>query len=1452
MTQSAIVTGLVVREPNGQQIARADQARVFRRHESIRIDVRDAGIRVKRRADGNFNLQDLLPPEDPDAKPMTYRLEIDSVDISYQDESVGIQNHNFNLTNVFIDSVDGATFISSSIDIPDAGNLAVRGVLNKDLSWNANATVNQVDLARLHGLIQSYARDVVPSEYRSWNARQLLVDGKINVSAVAPKENQANPPKINGELSLSGSQLTVGESLRSANVSALLKFHQSRLFSELEIRESGRNATATLAADWSSDWTTTANFEIESVSTEALWPEVRTLLPQNIKAKGVQFGGSASTHAELFQIKGALNLRQVSFETESFDNVKATIFADNDRVTLDVQDSTWRGTPTKGWLAVSIANDHLAGAFQTNGAGLKRIEFPLNDQDKLLLAGNAEVLISGKTASPRADVGLNGFANLTLSNREIYLGAIESRVSWRGQTAEIKRATIEGPSGVGQVTGHINTANGTLDLEARLGGLDLAAWQDTATGVAYIDGKVTGKLESPRMDGVANIYKLQIGNVTVPAIKSDVVLVQNDLNLKNFVATMGLGEVTGDANIAIDTQTITGLASAKDLFVSDFIPGIPTVGSADIKDIRIWGKLAAPTLSAVISSDDLIVAGYEVDRVEGDIHFTNNIFTLNNLIARAGEGQLNGSGTLDIGTMATEGSLELESLPLDRVPVDRSTFDLKGNVSGALTVASQDGMNWVGQGTFKPSDVNLNDFNAGNGSFQLSLAGDIVSLHGGIGSTAGFAEVIQMSYNLTDQVLLPSEILVSNLGVAGALLTVSDKIETDNRQIRRILDTLSGTLSADLTLEGPISDILVDVKSAKVTEFEAIGQPQGEISASGSWSKDSWTLNQSSWRRGLGVASVRGSADSVKGFSLQGDLTNFDPSVATLFFEDAPEISALLTSSFILSGKGDEIEGRGTLNLRNIQVRGKNDQLVDVPVALDSQEIELTDGTISAKANVSFDGLAGQLTATIPLSIFDSEPTGKFEAEVVAEDRPVSDLEKYLSGIDLKQSAGLVKARVHVSGTTKQFDIDGTASFGTADSPGKLVFPATNTSLSQVLVSASASKGNLRLVASANSSHGGEVNADVTAGIQQVLEGNLGQNVLAEIPLNGEINLDGFKIVEKIRLAKPVRAGQPPEYAEASQASEATWSGRVTIGGNGQSPMIGGRLVASNVKAYLPPEFPPSTPGDPPVVSPIFDNLQIHAASGTELGVPNGELILLGDAFITGALDNLAVRAPLTVESGTFLLPTSRIKLEEGGTVTLIAGLGEAAPRVDVNLTGTTTVTLRQASDRYQTYRLLIEIRGDLLDPQGVNISGSSDPPDLSQEEIRAIVGQEDFIRDLVNSALAGNRQNLQEGVFSLALPSLTQGFTAELARSLKLDYLVLDYNAFDGAIIRGGKELARGLLLEASRQFSQTPGQQLKYELQLSYRPPIRDRFFSRLRFTLSQDNTVPWRVGLSWTTKF
>jgi hypothetical protein len=240
---------------------------------------------------------------------------------------------------------------------------------------------------------------------------------------------------------------------------------------------------------------------------------------------------------------------------------------------------------------------------------------------------------------------------------------------------------------------------------------------------------------------------------------------------------------------------------------------------------------------------------------------------------------------------------------------------------------------------------------------------------------------------------------------------------------------------------------------------------------------------------------------------------------------------------------------------------------------------------------------------------------------------------------------------------------------------------------------------------------------------------------------------------------------------------------------------------------------------------------------------------------LTGNLASPNLVSNLEVARGNVRLPNARITIEPGGTlvVTYRAGTGgTTVSRVEVDLVGRTQITAQSFTGIVERYDVTLTIRGDLLAENGLQLTAQSDPNDLSSDKILAILGQGEVFANRPGENFRADRQ-LQSALLGLALPYFAGSVTEQLASKLGLDYLNIEYNSFDQFSVTGAISLGRDFVLSGRRQISSPlPGEKLKYDVRLSYRPPFRSKALRRFTFSVGTDQDRPWKVSVEYGIRF
>jgi len=1447
-----------VRDAKGDLIGAAARIHVAKKGDSIDVDVRKANVTLIRRSDGSLSALDLLPPDDPNAKPNPFHIAIDELDLLFEDQSTATpvkQNINLRRTEV---SSDGPNYvISSALDLEDTftSNIIVRVDAKENFAVDLKNAKG--DVAKLRPLIEQFLPADLKKQTDLWAASRFDIEGDIFMSG-SPKALEV----LRGAITWDAAGLRNKDFFAGALTSGQATLFTKSATIVARISEPGRVATWDGAISWADKLSGQGKTTIELASGARAWPIVAKQLPKDIAINSPRFDGTVSFQGEKFSASGNVTASNVAVGGEKISGITASVVADSERVSVLVKQANWRGSAVAGWVTADYRKPFLTGIVGTAGDKLVKLEFP-TELGTVTLAAKSRALISGTPSKPEIVASLDGFGQINTEARTVLLGELDGRVRWAEGVANIERAVISGPNGVVTASGTANTATQQLNIEVEAGGLNVAAWTDAVAGVGYGTARVVGNWNDPQVTGDVTLLNLTAGEVALPKSTAQVRFTDGDLVLSNIDMTYGVGKVGGEASINISEGTVQGILSANNIFLADLIPGAPLVGRLNADTILVSGSLDQPEVSISGGAEDVLVSGIPIDEVQYRAHGNLQRLIIDSLDAKIENGTLSATGGVDID--GTNGLLTVvgTDLPLSAIPLDQEFVDLTGKTSIRAAVASDDTGKWKGDATVRVVGMLANGFEVGSGSFILSLENQIVSVEGGLSSLSGLFEIPSLTYSIDDQ-RIDGEVLATNIGISEIIRGVSKQIRLPDIQSERIVRDLSGLLTAEVGFSGTPEKWDVNVRQLTATELTSLGRVLGEVSLAGIGNANHIDLDNLKWRMPLeaekpedepreSLVFVSGSwtkgADGEKDtIDARGRLVQFDPYVLNLISEDVPEIHAAVNADFAVAGPADDLTGQASLSAEKLQMRGNDGKLFNIPVTVNTGAIDYVNNILSTQGKILFQGLESDFTANIPISALAEAPEGELQFDLNMAPRPLSSIQNYVKGLDFEKSVGEISASFSVRGQRGNFGLLGSANL----TGSKIAFQDASTEFNDVIANLSTKGEDLKIVASANGALGGSLAVDVGIDLRRFLQGNFSEAGLEEAILVGRIDIVDLVARETIKLANPNPAPGEPAFFAADSATTGIIAGTVNLGGSLAKPEISGEVVGQGINAFVPLAFPEGQESEPPAVEPIFRDFKLTIGPGSKLNVPTGNIFLNGTAVLSGPMSSVTVRAPFTVESGTLLLPASRVTLNEG-TVNVTAGIG-SDPRAEIDLRGTTIVTIRQTSERYQTYRLNLQIRGNLLDPEGVRIDGTSEPPDLSTEEIRSIVGQRDFLESLVTSALGeGGRSGLRDSFFTLAIPNITQGLTSEIAKTLQLDYLVLDYNPFDGPVLRAGREISKGLTIEASRQiYRQSQTQPLKFEFQLSYRPPLKSDFLSRFRVTAGLNERVPWKIGIEWSTRF
>ncbi|MFM9874738.1 MAG: hypothetical protein ACKVQS_14880, partial [Fimbriimonadaceae bacterium] len=626
--QTVDAFGIKILDQDGIEIARAKRLHASRKGESINVQLTDLVAVIVRRKDGSFSALDLLPPENPSAKPAAFHLSANRAMVTLEDRTqANVLRDEFELNGVDFSTDGHENVLSTDFKWPDIFSARVQARVDAKNNFAVQFDSLKGDLVKARPTVSRWLPADWLKQAKDWQASKLLVDGSLSFKG-DPKEIR----DIHGEFAIRGEGVRNPDYVSGAGVDARVSLYSKSALVTARVTEPGRMASWDGPVSWSDGIAGQGKVQVELADSNRAWPIVAKSLPADVKLLAGRFDGVVGITKAGFSAAGKIVAKSAGVAGEVFAGLTGDLIADQDRVSLVVGGSQWRGAGVKGWITADYRGKFLTGVFETTGDKLVALEFP-SEQGTITLAARSKALLSGTPTDPKVLVDVTGFAQLELPDRKVYLGAVDARVNWKDSVATLDRAVLSGPNGVLNATGTINTFKNSLNLELEAAAVDLSAWTNQAQGVGYGSGRITGTTDKPVVTMNTTLLNLQVGDVTIPKGTALLTYSNNQLLADDIQVGYGLGLITGQASINLKGNVINGVLQAKDIFIADLLPESGIVGQVGADQIVLSGTLDDPSIDVRANGEDVLVNGVQLKNVQFAGHGNLRGFTLSEATA---------------------------------------------------------------------------------------------------------------------------------------------------------------------------------------------------------------------------------------------------------------------------------------------------------------------------------------------------------------------------------------------------------------------------------------------------------------------------------------------------------------------------------------------------------------------------------------------------------------------------------------------------------------------------------------------------------------------------------------------------------------------------------------------------------------------------------------------------
>lgn len=1088
-------------------------------------------------------------------------------------------------------------------------------------------------------------------------------------------------------------------------------------------------------------------------------------------------------------------------------------------------------------------------------------DFSLNLIDELKehpIYGNVEahLIAWGRLESPIAEM------NLT-SDRVVYnqspLGTLRARFRYENNQLQLPFALIQGALGTLQFEGRVDLARKPrLDLALTahevelnriaqmLGYTEGALIEDAdgkplrLDGIGYATLQLRGTMDAPETIAEFAVFDGRLGDIGVEItagtlIYSNHSLLFPEVHLFRRSAQVIASGVVNLAQKPNQKPSFLFSANANDIdlqIINDWThEGIPLTGIASAQ------LHAKGTPERFMVSGTLNTQKAQVDKLllqQAEVNFTyertpeNQRLVITDGRALIGDGQLKAEGWWQ-NDNTLYATWSVDNLPLNEIapylPADYAltgAVSARGHLGGTLDTPEAQLELWT-----TPLELNrvaigtLEGFGMWHSSQKLQG-----NLHFNL--PEGELEITDLRYD-PDSYQLVGTGSAKNVPVTWLhRLASAMPLELPADVLARTED-VSGTLNVALQLYGTTDapQIALDAHLDRLLWGQ---QPLGTLMIKGQW--------QGEYAHALHSREVR--LDSIHWFaentrlagsalwtpdSLQADmeLNQFPIEWARLWEPSLPMVQGSLDVSLLAGGHPESPTVTLSATCQNLEYAGqKIDQILFSQVDLREGRIETADALIRVKDYQA--RLSGQLPFHwSPIGIAREEPLA---VEIRLTEQPLRVLELF-APIDMQRTEGTLSARLQIEGTLDNLQPRGMLTVQN----GAIGLEAFQTALESIGLQIEFDGTQARIVqATARSCFGGILNLFGTVDFT-------GEK--PELALEG--SLQGLAIKE-------------PRLPFGGSA-DGIVNGQLNLTGEFQKPTLQASLQVPRGTLNLPAEITASEGREPLPINPQLD-IRVDVGEDFHLRNPNLDARMEGVLVVGGTFESPAIDGTFRLRSGALNLPTARLRIEPESLVTVryphTLATGETIARIYLDVRATTSVVVPDLTGDPTRYRVEVDVRGPLDDPERLQLNARSEPPGLSEQRILTLLG-----RGTALSAIARGedpskvfREQLSDILTAQVLPTLLAPLETEIAEAFNLEQFSLDYSGLRPSSVYLVKNLFNGVGIAYRRSLMLGP--QEMYEVRLFYRLPFRNHLLQRMRIGVGFDHTQNRFLFLEGTLLF
>lgn len=1438
---------------------------------SVDVDLIGARAVIVRNENGDLELLKYFESKEPPKEPVPLSISVHSGRLTLIDRMTSPPTeHRYRVTNGRFESAENAWRASGRFNAEGRGWVDLSALWTSDQRLRVEGDAHTFPIETLWEHLRHLPDSIEWGEARFLTIETGSVDGRFTI-----EYQQGQEPFIRGRPRI--------------QVRGLRTDYWSKpLDAVFDGWMTGRSAGGTLEADdgteraafigqfaWASGFAMLGKLNGDLANISSVPPRLRSALPKNLIASGLHFDGTIHvSNAGRLQIGGLASVQKGSLGEHAVTDAQGVFAIDGDKVSVDLETAKWRDAEISGTVSLVQPKGALTGYVAAKDID---VEKAVGHQLGVRVRGTANVhaVLAGTLESPDADLRLDAAVMAEVEPGRWRRGTVAAGGKVAGSELRVERAVIRSGTSLAVAAGTVNLKEKSVSLQGTVSGLELGEYSERLAGLAMARLTLKGTFDKPIGSGRVEVYNASFEGEGVPILVGDLGFDRNELTVRDISAVRGASRLDGALTFDFKTHELDGRFEGRGIQISDFVDG-DVVGGLDIRNLVLGGTLETPTAKAEVVGSDLVASGVRVDSVVAELQLAGDMIQASRVTISAKEGSWTGSGWYSLsgqnGSVTGFGAnLPLEILvpilPGETLVAGR--LDLTTNATIFRGEISEAGISG------RVADLRVNPTLIGQGTFAANFDGTAWTGNAEVGQIDRFIQVPSFRYEPKSDDI-SAELVVLNLPVKDVYQSIRPElvrsVATDPPEARAspdrllaLMDRANGSIGASVVFAGKAHDPIVEVRSAEVEAIHFGDDDAGKITFAarrdpgGEWSQVNliWTLNS-------GQMSASGQFEESGEIDIRGDLNNFDPRWLAFAEPRLASVPGVASIAFDITGDTHRPNVVATANASLLpapmepNVQGPPDYRLAINL-----DARLREGSLSLEGGFNSRGIRGGIDGRIPFrypaNIPEDEPVDLHlsvpprrrgpGATYIQDPLDLRQFSDYMANLKLGGDTHTLIANISLGGTIGDLSLAGTAEAKVSD----VSYEGLETRLNDLTLKAGIDGNRITVNGQAQVPGRGKAPQDGAVTVT-------GSMTIPDL-------LDDLEFDQNRLLASNIRARVRAKGVRIRERDEGTGldvdviaNGEVSVTGPLESPLFATTipLALANLQAEMPAVFPVAAVGAPPRINPRFSIAYVVGSADAPASVKavTASFGLHGSGSITGTLTAPVASASFLVDSGTIRLPNARVRIEEGGSVRFLyrgRELEQSEVRLDMDLHGRTALSSVRLGGIVQRYDIQLAMRGNLLDESSQFIQATSDPPDLDQAQILNLLGQRQLFETLANQFL-GQRsdQQLAQALAGVALPVVFDSFTQRVADELGLEYIQLEYNAFEGATVTAAKTLGKGFTLQGRRQVTEMQGNRLNWDLRLTYRPPSKYRQLKNVIFSLGADQDRPWKIAVEYGIRF